>query len=138
MHVASKELCEELYELSRWLPEEYLEDGAYADLRWWINFPSGTFQVGHQLQPSFAHREIVCPAYDLGYLLRKLPNYPPKGPADTNYYDQLFIAKVGNKYEAYYFNRITHRRAGNALADTPEDAACKLAIELIKQGIMKP
>lgn len=49
MNVASKELCEELYELLRWVPLEYEP-------------------MESQGRP--------YPLYDLGFLIRKLPGYP--------------------------------------------------------------
>lgn len=63
----------------------------------------------------------ATPAYDLDYLLRRL-NY------------QLHLQKAGNKWLAK--NSAYGNEYGKA--DTPEDATCKLAIELIKQGVFKP
>lgn len=67
----------------------------------------------------------IVPSYDLGYLLRKLPlkhgnetlslvhdDDPNRQPWECGFSD-LFVN-----------------------ADTPEDAACKLAIELFKQGVL--
>lgn len=104
MNVASLELCKELYELSGWGAE--LND-------WRSN--SGTVISG------------AYPAYDLGYLLRKLPNdhminfsRPP-----------VKLYQSGHSWTAEY--------GGFKSGDTaPEDAVCKLAIELFKQGVLKP
>ncbi|CAB4132348.1 hypothetical protein UFOVP253_8 [uncultured Caudovirales phage] len=76
------------------------------------------------------------PAYDLGYLLRKLPDY---------------VKLFRNNYGKYYCAAVTggFRHPDNQLgqpdtahdwyiADTPEDAAAKLAIELFRQGILAP
>lgn len=60
----------------------------------------------------------ISPAYPLGYLLRKLPQPNMVGFADGSAYA---MAMGGQHQEA----------------DTPEDAACKLAIELFKQGVLK-
>jgi hypothetical protein len=57
------------------------------------------------------------PAYDLGYLLRKLPQ-----PYSIMAYSTGRLVAVQGEV--------------TATADTPEDAAAKLAIELFKQGIL--
>jgi hypothetical protein len=75
MNVASKELCEELRELSGWKKtdrywHQRLDDGAETD----------------KYNPFVAERPAVwkttewkmTPAYDLGYLLRKLPQHVPR------------------------------------------------------------
>jgi hypothetical protein len=54
MYYASKELCQELYELSNW-----------EDVDWSYD------ENGHGF--TFRHQANSIPAYDLGYLLRKLP-----------------------------------------------------------------
>lgn len=68
----------------------------------------------------------VLPRYDLGYLLRKLP-------LGSQVYTS--IGKP-NKYYAHY-HELRGEKSGFCEADTPEDAACKLAIELFKKGILK-
>ncbi len=106
-HVASLELCKELYELSGWE-----EPGAN---RFQIEVTTGgIIKTG-------------C-YYSLGYLLRKLPDITitnsvadgsePWHAGQYGYYDG-----IGWIYDAY--------------ADTPEDAAAKLAIELIRKGVIK-
>jgi hypothetical protein len=69
------------------------------------------------------------PRYDLGYLLRKLPKHVE---------DQwLHIAPItDNKWAAHYMMMGVKSAGQDEWADTPEDAACKLAIELFKQGIL--
>lgn len=59
-----------------------------------------------------------CPAYDLGSLLRL---FTGKGGIEIRYGDKGCIAS-------------SHLLSIEA--DTPEDAACLLAIELFKQGII--
>lgn len=63
--------------------------------------------------------------YDLGYLIRQLPAVSggvlTLQPAD---HEPTTAWRVG------YGDNMTE-------ADTPEDAACKLAIELCKQGVLK-
>lgn len=117
MHVASLELCKELYELSgRMWHEEIIyswhkDDGDYVIEDFW----SGS----------------ICPAYDLGYLLRKLPVI-----TELKKWDDEYVA------QCYWGNHDSHSsgipliKNFKSKANTPEDAACKLAIELFKQGIL--
>lgn len=101
MNVASLSLCKELYELSGWDSLEY--------------------------HPNAVGTPITCPAYDLGYLLRKLPR-------------GCYIAQTRKGWTASSGNarEIFGKQSPITLnADTPEDAACKLVIELFKQGILK-
>lgn len=98
MNVANLDLCRELYELSGWTDNDhhrYLGEG----------------------------EEI--PAYDLGYLLRKLQ---PFNAADLQW--------LGGKWAAQAVIFGTQPKSERTEADTPEDAACKLAIELFKQGVL--
>lgn len=112
MHVASLELCKELYELSGW------KDGIAS---WHIEM------VGSGRKYIRDSRAVpVAPQYDLGCLLRKLPNKQ---------------VKLRNGIHGWM---IQWRKSGAETrniehvfeAATPEDAACKLAIELIRQGVL--
>lgn len=110
MQVASLELCKELYELSGWnnLPLRHSKQGVFS----LEPFPPDLIPLD------------FCPAYDLGYLLRKLlPNY----------------GKVTLTHDAGHNQWWATDVIGHAVfeADTPENAACKLAIELFKQGVLK-
>ena len=75
------------------------------------------------------HGPMNCPEYPLGYLLRKLP---------TKYNNEaLELFVIGNRWTCQYDDGgIEDNEYPTAKADTPEDAACKLAIELFKQGIL--
>ncbi|WP_285250234.1 hypothetical protein [Pseudarthrobacter sp. fls2-241-R2A-168] len=64
----------------------------------------------------------AVPAYDLGYLLRKLP-------------DGQRIIKASPDY--YVVNNIDGVTDVNEDGKTPEDALCSFAIYLFKQGLMK-
>lgn len=114
MNVASLDLCKELYAVSGW-------DSELQDL------PD---------HPDCDPKGPIAPAYDLGYLLRKLP-YRTK-------YKDLVLEKV---YEddwriAYWHDDLPHRGVVEeevqfaCNADTPEDAAASLAISLFKAGIL--
>lgn len=128
--VASLELCKELYGLSGWRDtflayHQRLADSAQPFVDTWDEVWNITEIELH-------------PAYDSGYLLRKLP----RTLHDAGYW--LYIESQPNQYAAYYCdpshqlyfvsNNVYRARE---YADTPEDALCLLAIELIRQGILQ-
>lgn len=107
---ASKKLCADLWELSRWYDTEY----TFSDYG----------EEPRPLNPNFdgAYRGEL-PAYTVGYLLRKLPPYLeslglPRSPT-------LQISKRKAAYVASYSGSDLKQRA-----ETPEDAICMLAIQL--------
>lgn len=108
MNVASLDLCRELYELSGW-GAKTIDKSASGDI---IN---SWYQERTENNESI-DVTLVAPQYDLGYLLRKLPE-------ETQV--TMNSAGVIIKVKSYF-----HK------ADTPEDAACKLAIELFKQKVL--
>lgn len=123
MNVASLELCKELYELSGWEsdPSYYREIGKeeWKFSPFWFN----TLSLKKKSPPF----EKV-PAYSLGYLLRKLPTNSATAKMSSSYMamcDPKFGDLLGKNFA------MQHEAA------TPEDATCKLAIELLKQGILK-
>lgn len=117
MSVANLELCRELYELSGWKTElSWMKFGKHLgnfadDDRW-------TLTDGQ-------HGDFA--AYDLGYLLRKLDTHSP----------ELYkVASATWRCKGRNYTDISED-VYHKDADTPEDAACKLAIELFKQGVLK-
>jgi hypothetical protein len=111
MNFANFELCQELYELSGWLTG--VDGNCYVS-------PTAErrgFEV-RTLKDTENERARVCPAYDLGYLLRRLP--------------------VGNVLTSLEDEWIASSSPKITTAATPEDVAAKLAIELFKQGILPP
>jgi hypothetical protein len=106
MTTASLELCKELYELSGWYDTHFAHTS--MDIK---------AQDGKNID------DEVCPAYDLGYLLRKLPTYT-----------EVKSLKGDVPFIASYDNGISTR---NCLADNPEDALTLLAIQLFKDGILQ-
>lgn len=143
MNVANLELCKELYELSGW-QSEY----------WYSGFPhqNGSFSYDGKIiqsndrpeQERRGWRKGDIPAYDLGYLLRRLPANFNTGDARGSF--ELFIKKTSREYFAGYNkpelgkwlydqnHAVWEHPCG---ADTPEDAAAKLAIELLKQKVIE-
>lgn len=120
--------CKQLHKVSGW------EDTEYS---WWVMQWGETEK--HPTDTSIAHAFIEVPHYDLGYLLRKLPDTVEIGGRPTT----LFTQKRHNGYYMAYMTRTGEHWPFDFLAivkdtaDTPENAACKLAIELFKQGILK-
>jgi hypothetical protein len=124
MNVASLELCKELYELSGW-----------EDTFWNYSRSSGSdfpFRLGHK--GSIETREVKerYPAYDLGYLLRRLPAKRHRSTSRQSRYESLRLWKQVDDWVVGYSG------IGYCSAESPEDAACELAIGLFKNGILTP
>ncbi len=126
MNVASKELAKELYHASN---KEWRD----TDFGW----AHGYFNEDHQLTYTLhlhdkGDHTSCIPAYDLGYLLRKLP-LEHRYRKYTGGLKLEYVDLDEKLWEAGYDTDDTE-----AYANTPEDAACKLAIELIKQKVITP
>lgn len=124
MNVASPELSKKLYELSRWddtpttaytLCEGfYMVEGKEV---FYCNTEDYEYQRIHK------RAYDVWPAYDAGYLLRKLP------ACSSMYVDtegEYFIANCNLSEEQQFVDE----------ADTPEDALAMLAIKLHEEGVL--
>jgi len=120
MNVASLELCKELYELSGW----YCGDNIwhYSEFNGLSTLAPADDDIGRTYKK-------LCPAYDLGYLLRKLQTTVIRNN----------VRAIGVQYQQPRGS--AEWRAGYTgiycYGGTPENALCKLAIELFKQGILK-
>ncbi len=112
MNVAKRDLCKELYELSGWIDNSH-------------TFFEALDNVWEAAQRD--DDDDAIPAYDLGYLLRKLPLR--LGTVSL----ELHVLKTADTWEVGYNGKGVWFRDSS-----PEDAACSLAIELIKQGIVQP
>jgi hypothetical protein len=112
MTVASLELCKELLELSGW------EDTYF----WWDKDEQRVPEKQMVVQAGKIFADDT-PAYDLGYLIRKLPEgiEIKHGGMTRGMWRVLFY---GGKQQEF------------SLADIPEDALCQLAIILFKQNIL--
>lgn len=123
MNVTSLELCKELHAISGW-------DSSIAGGNWrWCQISPIQWEYlrlsdADAYQPSFKKEWFAgIPAYDLGYILRKLP----KSNLSAEYSSSDWRCETMS----------SDSRMIRTYADTPEDAAAKLAIELFKQGILK-
>jgi hypothetical protein len=124
--VASLELCRELHDLSGW------DNTDYYHAREWdkaIKYPERQVIADWTVIRKYEYAglgtklELVC-AYDLGYLLRKLPHMD-----SLNDHWQMWHAVTGEWGIDW--------EGDEYIADTPENAATKLCIELFKQGVLK-
>lgn len=116
MTVASLELCKQLYELSGWQDvDESIFSSVTEKLDWIYDAPSGLWWL---------------PAYDAGYLLRKLPR-------------RIDLIQLHEKRGWLASRSLEGLQAAvfkpnpQGIADTPEDALAQLAIELFKSGVLK-
>lgn len=125
MNVASLELCKKLYELSGWNTTDFV----------YVNRPRGNsdrWDVRRRTPRTTSNHSLIehISAYDLGYLLRKLP----KGTTITKFSGKL--EGTSRYYANVTTNLATGEVVGSGNCNTPEDAACKLCTELIKQGVL--
>lgn len=124
MNVASLELCKELYKMSGWDGTHYVWYNRKLILERLVKYDKGT----------------KFPAYDLGYLLRKIGESSRHDHEDFGMFDTVGVFHVGSTENKYLASCASDGEQIDALyerANTPEDAAAKLAIELFKQGILK-
>lgn len=138
MHVANLELCKQLFELSRWADTEHC---------YYANGGSVNGDIVHQRSMVFDKPNNV-PAYDLGYLLRKLPEtiewegyyyglvWHKGGMSSFFEYSAPLISGEDKRLDITHSGLSFDRRVFEA--DIPEAAACELAIELLKQGVLLP
>jgi len=129
MNTTSLEVSKELYEVSEWgrlEPTTQRPSFYYSTDRPYAGAMFGTQGYVH-----------VVPAYDLGYLLRKLPKQSKfKDDFVTVIHkDVPSDSRKKSMWTAGYYTGDGWRYFQTA--STPEDAAAMLAIELFKQSILK-
>jgi len=126
INVASLENCKKLYELSGW----------HDTFNFWEQTDEIPLGKPYLVQPKLMERyglwgtqevKISTPAYEAGYLLRKVR----KGSVSVISLKDTYSAKqiwgaTSVVAEAWFY----------ATADTPEDALCLLAIKLFEEGTL--
>lgn len=122
MNVANYELSEELYKVSGWTTN-----------RKWV---PDLMNHGFFIEDGDPLAEGACPAYDLGYLLRKLPHLK-----DIDFrIEQDGEDENGYCWAAYGKDYAVHRKNDSwrwrSVASSPEDAMCQLIIALFKANIL--
>jgi hypothetical protein len=125
MNVANQELSEELHELSGWGKDS--QDVWSKQSTGWELQNRLTCSTDILSYPATS----PIPAYDLGYLIRKLPAFVGG--------DVLTLYPYGDEYDGVseWICELSGYETGcTSRADTPENAAAKLAIELFKQNIL--
>jgi hypothetical protein len=123
MNVASLELCKELYELSGWQG---------TNVSWYEQ--NGKYRLKQYSTKTYEG----VPAYDLSYLLRKLPNTVMFADDEVDGWLTLSTADNPKFWAAFYQNVDGEARQefiGNG--ETPEDATASLAIALFESGVLK-
>lgn len=124
MHVAELSLCKELYELSGWRDtSEFYVNGM-------LQHGIDTAFEDHAIKTNYPG---YSPAYSLGYLLRRLPEFIDWKELQHNL--SLYPSGVLGGWVAKYENAPL-KTAFQVVADTPENAAAKLCIALFKQKIL--
>lgn len=133
MNVASLENCKRLYELSGWSKTNF----AWAEDNY--HYP--------MYRPATLKTDDT-PAYDLGYLIRKLPVNLEYVHKEKDWVDGSDLPEVkirGNVYVGFTAQSKATAGYGGMrghfylqYADTPEDAACLLAIKLFEENLLKP
>ena len=113
MNVASLELCKELYELSGW------KEG--------LSFYIDSFPPSSIMTISEYGNTVYTPAYDSGFLLRKLPG-GIKLRKDSNVNGLIWRVETAKDSQD-----LSH----GVMSDVLEDALCSLAINLFKKGILR-
>ena len=138
MNVASLKLCKELYEVSGW------EDTYMAwDVSDRTDLPFENVVIADDVIFTY------FPAYDLGFLLRKLPlttgfdNEKWEEVYGRSLPSYFFMARdldtMDNKWRVQYQGEDQEDVIEDTMfdADTPEDATAKLCIDLFNQGVLK-
>lgn len=124
MHVASQQLCVELYKLSDWKDTDkfWFYEDSFPDLAEWEI-------VRHDMDGR------AIPAYDLGYLMRKLAEQTTLAVryVDADNHHGIDLKQWYGKWIAY---TPSMQQGIYPYADIPEDAAAKLAIELFYEDIL--
>ena|SRR3990167_2142342 len=123
MNTTSKDISKRLYELSGW------GDRCEVYFSWQTKYDKviTTKEQGAEDSDGFL-RPWAVPAYNLGFLLRKIP-------ANTSIYDWVQIGKHEKDYEVSWW--IETDFIDSFSADTPEDAVAKLCIQLFESSILK-
>lgn len=124
MKVANLQLCRELHEVSGWDGTDFIHTRG-----------QGGWMVGMKY---YKGKEWV-PAYDLGYLLRRLPKNLGIYWLELKFTNNSCFAVYWdeNTHSALELDLVTHRIKFDIGGDTPEDAGTKLVIELFEHGLLK-
>lgn len=129
MNVASLELCKELHELSGWDDTPIVRGDSWNE---GLSLGFGVWSRDH-LMEGIVEGDI-SPAYDLSYLLMRLPKL-------------ITLYQSEGSWSCHFQSSKTHQAIVNGSVivlpyfwmtrgETPEDAACSMAIDLFEHGII--
>lgn len=128
MTTASLENCKKLYELSGWGDTD----------KWYCLLNDHSDTPNYELEDSPIVADYIpngnIPAYDLGFMLRKLDG--SNWMIVVDYTDYLAPVIAGSSTESTH---LWYARAGTQYrvsADNPTDAVALLAIKLFEQGVL--
>jgi hypothetical protein len=121
MNVTSRKISKALYEISGWSNTHFWHNEASA-----VTEPTMKMWVLSDHEGGYDR----SPAYDLGYLLRKLEHL--EGLAVVRYHTTNDILSWAVEVDAVD----SFEEKEFEIAETPEDAAAQLCIELFKQGVL--
>jgi hypothetical protein len=113
MNVASAKLSKRLCNLSNWRGTDFC----------WDDVALPFYSADQEIDGGF-------PAYDLGFVIRMLPTALMEGRLNRPF--NLVYDSAKGSWIARYGARNFHKKVGRS----PEDTVCRLAIELIEQGIL--
>lgn len=127
MNVASLDLCKELHTLSgwdgtvwSWYCDEERDDTPAMNLSEPLRVVGGVGYFDHQY-----------PAYDLGYLMRKLPGHYVQKLGSESYVAKWWDYAPTQEQRELGLNHLSgHSKS------SPEDAVCRLAIALFEHGVL--
>lgn len=134
MH-ASLELCKELYELSGWgeTLAYYEQSDGIPPGEPYIVYPELIKQYGLW---GTQEVKVRTPAYDAGYLLRKLPRVIEE--MDSLKFLSVEPSPISSReWEAGYSDENYDKPEFVCYSETVEDCLASLAIELFKENIIK-
>lgn len=140
MDTASLPLCKELFEVSAW--EDCIFNWYSQAEQWNLaslpDYPDVVITEGELTSYPYLDKKLF-PAYDLGYLLRKLQNTPliKLGQRSGRRWSaSAQMGRIEGDKDSNGSGETIRKIFIDKLADTPENACALLAIELFKEGIL--
>lgn len=127
MQVASKDLCQKLYEVSGW--GSGAED---ATEKIWFEGKDGYFTS----VPRTHYADNNTPDYDLEYILTKLPAYITIKHFSKNDWKAEFHRSTTERTDHIETVRDSFIGEQGSISSTPTDAAVKLALALFENGVL--
>lgn len=142
MNVASLDLCRELYELSGWEFKRrypcWVDNATKSHAQ--EGYPKLVNKLGLKNDWEYGKQYGIYkmfPAYDLGYLLRKLEAVGETIILRYNNPENMTAIALSDWNRRYTAATVSMTQGSYPIATTPEDATAKLAIRLFKKGVLE-